>query len=299
MVRSLLEETRLKQKITRVVPTALLLWFALAGCTSSEAEAPVLEQASATGQVEMQEPQREVAPLPSDLTFAFEEVAGKVTLTIVTETDDLPCGNIDIVTHLNQDEWKTLEIQIEGIALNNDDQLCLDTVDPAWTSHRLGELEGEYTLRFLYEEQEDRYRLQVSSDALVIDPLQTHITSPEYEMWKRLPPNTIWILAHSAGYDQDPTVFRERANRVFGDIEALGAESFVPEKGVYTNRHHIPPVNYLSNEEHRLLQIVRYYQYDGSFAAIEEILAAHVDPDAIRINAHHWNGERIIWSNLE
>lgn len=278
--------------------SALLLFIACTPAEESEGSEPTvtippaLVSSPAPDNSSTQDDEMEVASLPSELMFVIGESNGTYWIEILT-TDELPCGNYYLVADLVSEGINETVIEVEGIALEG--EVCLESVERAGARLQLGALAGDTELRFRYEEEVDVYSLEASPGFLIIEAVRASFTHAEYPYWRRLPflyfynlvdkspedlPADVLLFYTTTAWNEgDGTALRAAAASIFDEVLALGAQPFAADGAEYGVLYPTPPLGTERNPMH----IIRYFRYEGPFAAVEELLAAQ---DEIKLNVY-------------
>lgn len=250
-------------------------------------------------------------PLDSNLSFAFEEMSGQITLKMRT-MKEYGCSNFPIEAALSRPESRKLELVIEGVHWPI---ICKESQGPARLEVNLGYLNGVYELAFAYEGLRDRYQMGVSPERIALEPVETTFTWPEYDVWLRLPPDTVWFVTrartvHAGGTPVvlDRSTYQAQVGAFFADVEKLGAVRFVPEEGVYSNRGFISPwpswwgsrggYTEIHRDDRSFHSLewpeIRYYRYAGTNESIRELVEAHRS-NTLGIVACTWEEGALEW----
>ena len=190
---------------------------------------------------------------------------------------------------------------------------CTMIEDPAWIDIALPELNGAYDFVVKYVDRQDRYRLDIAAEKLSFSILDSNnVSKIKYLDWKRLPPDTIWVLifggAWNVGnggfeYSELPAIERDKSSAL-EQLTELGVEEFIPEEGNYTNYFFMPPWStwQIENSDGSVMihnspmnisvrsPAIKYYHYNDDWSKITEIVDAFKDSD-VYIYAMNWTGD--------
>jgi hypothetical protein len=161
--------------------------------------------------------------------------------------------------------------------------------------------------------------LDVSPTALALEAAQptSQVTTDQLQ-YRRLPPNTFWILVHDPvaylGKNNyrylERSVFDQQSAELYATLSKLGAQEFVPPEGYYSHEMFIAP--WSSHQQILGDQIkiplrdgsryevrwgqVHYYRYEGIWQKIQAVIDSYSAQD-IGIYAFDSSGNQAFTKN--
>lgn len=233
----------------------------------------------------------ELRPLEGDILFSVQEgyrdysTTEEPGIVILMNTEKVyGCCNWSI-KHRISCMGNRITIDIVGILVP---EICLTAEGPARAREFLNISDGEYSLRFTYRNNRDKYTLSVSDSSICITKLVSHFTEPQVELFWRYPPKSIAYLCGTT--TEASWMCEEFLDTLLGEINLR--EFQFPDSGA------IPYPR--SSDGHYYDMPAKYfiYQDDDDFDKAGEILRAyteqHIQNSGIGISLISWTNKKYL-----
>jgi hypothetical protein len=319
-----IERNGLKRNLVRHVLAAILVSIIIclpAGCTQDKDPDENTELTSLLPEDTISEPelsaQAPKLPLEGNITLRIQESMGNFSLHMSTQKD-YGYGMV-IESGLSTDNSHSLAIDIHYV-YNPDHPYCYAMSGPAKASFNLGSISGAHTLSISYNSLVDVYQVTFDSDKISVTTISSSFTVPLHEVCLRLSPDVIWFNTSCL----EPSVIRSEdyvylnredyesyVNDFFAQIEALGAQRFVPEEGYYPYSGFIPPWPDRHTIEGDYTKILnpddpssfwsykwmdnRFYHFSGNVGEIIDIIKNKYEPFSSQLHIHFYNTEKQLY----
>lgn len=230
-----------------------------------------------------------IAPLEGRVRFFFAERPDGLALLMQTESIYPSLSSI-IEVRLARSSRRSLHAVVVGVRTPSVTALRVAADGPARGELLIGDVQGEFTLNWSYGGQQDAYHMVVTPTEIVLTPEGApSFTMPEVTTrWARLPRDAVWVLVYDpVAYVVGENVWRPMAWEVydaetrafFADLEALGAQPFVPPEGVYTSTGFVAPwpERWIRQEADTI--ILRVHPQDGFWPVRWPQVRYYIHPD--------------------